>query len=546
MASETPDPTTAAVDGFRPASLSEVLVSVGADLWPVHQNDDPLVRSIVLREPADDECIPQGAVLLAVGFPAQEPTFAELLARAGEARAAAVIAKPATIDSESLRALGELHNVNTVSARQSSDWLQLATLLKSSVSTFAADGVAGARLGDLFAFSNAVATMAGGATSIVDPSGRVLGFSNLADQRIDEQRRNTTLLMSEVDSPSTDPAYRRTYATTGGVFIPGDDETYGRVAAAVRSDGEVLGTIWVVVTEPQQRHHAVHALEKLLDPATLHLHHARSYIDVKRRREADLLSNLLREPHQAAACASALEITGEQWFRLAAIASTNSPAHAAAVSTHRLIQRVSTWLHLIQPNAIVAEVDSHLVMLFSGRRNQEWATLEHNLNDFLRRVEPTAPSLAVVVGRRVHEAHELSDDFTYLRTLVRLTASGLVPRRPGGAVVLMDDHLPRLDLATIADWHRSTSRLRVPTLERIGEWDRERGTEHLETLKAYVESNKNIPATAAALNLHVNSVRYRIDRLQKTFDLDLHDIDVFAWVLLQFRFAAFNAQPTGA
>lgn len=239
-----------------------------------------------------------------------------------------------------------------------------------------------------------------------------------------------------------------------------------------------------------------------------------------------------------------MDIADKQWYRLATLASANPPTHTAEVASHRLVQRVSTWLHLIQPNAIVAEVDSQLVMLFSGRHSQEWTTLQHNLDDFLRRVEPTAPSLAVVVGRQLHDAQELGNDYTYLRTLVRLTASGLVTHRPRGAVVLMDDHLPQLDLATIADWHRSTSQLHVPVLELMREVDRKRGTGYLETLKTYVETNKSIPATAAALNLHVNSVRYRIDKLQTAFGLDLNDIDVFAWVLLQFRFAEYNAQTT--
>ncbi|MDQ8705541.1 helix-turn-helix domain-containing protein [Streptomyces sp. LHD-70] len=543
MASGTPDPTARAADGPQTSTLSDVLVNVGADLWVVHQQDDPVVQSIALREPSDDDThIPRRAVLLAVGFPAQGPAFTDLLVRAGEAGVSAVIAKPATADPESLRALGELHGVNTVLARQSVDWLQLAALLKASVSVSEADAVAGARLGDLFAFANAVATMAGGATSIVDPAGRVLGFSNLADQPVDEHRRKVTLLMSEVDSPATDPDYRLTYAATGCVFVPGDAETYGRVAAAVRSDGEVLGTIWVIVTDPDQRHHVVRALEELLDAASLHLHHARSYVDVERRREADLLSHLLRDPQQASACAFALEIADKQWYRLATLTSTDPPTRTTEVAPHRLVQRVSTWLHLIQPNAIVAEVDSHLAMLFSGQNRQEWTNLQHNLDDFLRRVEPTAPSLAVVVGRELHEVHELGDDFTHLRTLVRLTALGLVSPRPGGAVVLMDEHLPQLDLALLADWHRSTNhlRLRVPTLERIREYDRERGSAYLETLKTYIESNKSIPATAAGLNVHVNSVRYRIEKLQSLFELDLNDIDVFAWLLLQFRFAEFT------
>ncbi|WP_406349638.1 hypothetical protein OHA44_01745 [Streptomyces sp. NBC_00144] len=115
------------------------------------------------------------------------------------------------------------------------------------------------------------------------------------------------------------------------------------------------------------------------------------------------------------------------------------------------------WLHLIQPDAVVTEVDSRLVMLFSGRHRQEWTTLQHNVNDFLRRVERTAPSLAVVAGRELHDTQEMSNDYTYLHTLVRLTALGLVTHR---AVVLMDNRLPQLDLALTADRYRATSQLR--------------------------------------------------------------------------------------
>ncbi|MFJ9179281.1 hypothetical protein [Streptomyces sp. NPDC102360] len=36
----------------------------------MHESEDPLVQSIVLREPTDgEEYIPPGAVLLAVGYP---------------------------------------------------------------------------------------------------------------------------------------------------------------------------------------------------------------------------------------------------------------------------------------------------------------------------------------------------------------------------------------------------------------------------------------------------------------------------------------------
>ncbi|MFJ9179280.1 hypothetical protein [Streptomyces sp. NPDC102360] len=106
-----------------------------------------------------------------------------------------MIAKPATVDADSLRALGE----PTTSAPC---WPAPSATGRSWRCS------PGAGLGDLFAFANAVATMTGGVTSIVDPAGRVPAFSNLADQPVDEQRRRATLLVSEVCSPATDPDHR--------------------------------------------------------------------------------------------------------------------------------------------------------------------------------------------------------------------------------------------------------------------------------------------------------------------------------------------------
>lgn len=77
------------------------------------------------------------------------------------------------------------------------DWTRLIAMARTAVAGAAVDSVSGVRLGDLFAFANAVASIANGAASIVDPSGRILGYSTVPGQPIDDLRRETTLTLQE-------------------------------------------------------------------------------------------------------------------------------------------------------------------------------------------------------------------------------------------------------------------------------------------------------------------------------------------------------------
>ncbi|MEU8487892.1 helix-turn-helix domain-containing protein [Streptomyces sp. NPDC048641] len=516
-------------------TLSELVERVGDDAWLVHRAQDERVQSIVLREPGRlEERIPPHAVLLAVGYRNGDPAFADFVARAGEARAAGVIAKPASIDAVEFGALGRLHDVTTVLARDSSDWLQLASLLKSAAALSATDSIAGARLGDLFTFANAVASMTGGATSIVDPTGRVLGFSNLPGQPIDQQRRDATLLMSEIDSPATDPDYRTVYARTGCLYVPGGTGVFGRVAAAVRSDGEILGTIWVIADAKDARAKATAVLPGLLDTAALHLHHARAELDLRRTRQANLLSALVRAPDESLAAALPFDISQRRWFVLAMLAPTSGDS--ASAPRDRLVRRLSAWLHIIHPSALLAEVDAHLVILFSGSAEHDWVQTERSLEDFFQGAHPNVASMTVIAGSRLGNVGDISAEFKQMQTLAGLLRAQVVTLRPGAYVVHLTHHHHHVDLAEMAGIRRNTDPRQPAVLRRIEELDKQSGTDYFRTLQVYVDNNRNIAATAAALGVHPNTARYRVEKIQATFNLDLADLDTFTWLVLHCRY----------
>ncbi|MGY2747298.1 PucR family transcriptional regulator [Arthrobacter sp. UYCu723] len=70
-------------------------------------------------------------------------------------------------------------------------------------------------------------------------------------------------------------------------------------------------------------------------------------------------------------------------------------------------------------------------------------------------------------------------------------------------------------------------------ITKIQAHDAEQQTDYLDTLRAYLASNGNISTMAARLHVHNNTVRYRVGRLAKDFDLDLDEPQQRLWLWLR-------------
>lgn len=509
-------------------TLGELVAGTDTGLVLVHDACGGRVGSVVLREPGSVQRIPPAAVVLAVGFERGSRRFEQLMLEATEANATAVVAKPATIDHEAFRALGSRHKLSTALTDQSTDWLSLASMLRSASALAVVDPVAGARVGDLFGFANAVALAAGGATAIVDPTGTLLGFSNLPEQPLDELRRNTTVLMAEQDSPAQDPDYRRVYANTGCVHVVGDPGTFDRAVIAVRSDKEILGSIWVLVPERQQWATAENALLELVEPAVIHLHHARAELDVEQSRHAVLLRSVLRGESTSLDSITALGIEDHNWFRLAMPVSVGS----AAIS-RRHMQLVTSWLRMAHPTALFTEIDSHLVVLFSGTRERAWHAIATSLDEFACSAVVQG-SLTVTTSFAASHPRDLSNEFHRLSTLAGIIARSTGPAS-ASSTTRMEDHWAEVELTTLARLYNGRDANRLGFLAAIRDYDRQQHTDYWRTLRAYVLCDRNYSEAATSLNLHQNTVRYRIEKLRTIFDLDINKPATFAWIIIQMH-----------
>ena len=124
-----------------------------------------------------------------------------------------------------------------------------------------------------------------------------------------------------------------------------------------------------------------------------------------------------------------------------------------------------------------------------------------------------------------------------------------MPGNSGGRVSaagLFEDHRVPLNLLKIGAFIDDNGLADLDDIAKIQAHDAEQQTDYLETLRAYLTSNGNITAMAARLHVHNNTVRYRVGRLAKDFDLDLDDPQkrLWLWLRLTTMDLAPHATPT--
>jgi DNA-binding PucR family transcriptional regulator len=67
------------------------------------------------------------------------------------------------------------------------------------------------------------------------------------------------------------------------------------------------------------------------------------------------------------------------------------------------------------------------------------------------------------------------------------------------------------------------------------EADARTASEHIKTLDAFLANDRHLERAAKSLHVHVNTVRYRLNRIQEISAIDLHDVESRFLVELALR-----------
>jgi hypothetical protein len=513
-------------------SLGHVLDTVGApalQMLNAMPDRQRIVRSTLLHDPADP--LPDGAdtMLLGAGVTIDTPEGLLLVRQAIERGYPAVVVKRRGADAAALAAEATEASLALLLAADEIPWRRLDALILSVLATRGIDGETLSGAGDeLFAVANGVAAVIGGSVAIEDLERNVLAYSSLANQRMDDLRRQGIL-------DRRVPAMGRHLAQYGAVLAAGrvvrftsEEVGTARAAIAIRAGDQPLGTIWAIEGPDGLQPQGERALADAARLAALHL---------LRRRNASELGIHARD----AALRSAIEghlAPHEVAFRLSV------PADADVALLGFTIRS-----DLDDSGPLVAQLGTALTRYFSVfRADAAVATSARAVYVLVSRVRPDAamrlaegavgslsPGLGQHVRAAVTERPSPAQDLPAMRAevddVLRVTAvDSDLPR-----VATLAQVRSRVLVTHVADAIQRLPRLRHPGVEAMLEHDRSHRTEFAPSVRAWLDAASDVGSAANSLGVHGNTLRYRLRRAEALFGFSLQNPDdrLAVWVHLR-------------
>ena len=524
-------------------TLADVARSAGSEivsLIEMPSDNQQLVAGSVLYDSTARPAKFPGAVALAIGLSLSGKRLGAKIRDLSEAGYVAVVYKTNGTSDESLRAAARETGLALFRASDSVPWHQLAEIMDAAVIPHRQSGrtLVDIRPGDLFDLANTVAAQAGGAIAIADPDQTILAYSTLPDQPIDETRRSSILRLHVPHSVETDRDYRRVHASSDPLTVATADPLLRRTAIAIRAGDSVLGSLWLLELAEHSNEEADRILREAANVAALHILHKRTTYVSNLTRQIDLVQPLLFEPERAELAAIRLGIPAGP-VRVAALGIWPADARAAETlqSRLRLFDTIRTACAIRLPSAVCGLSDNIVYIVLPqttepSRQFQRTALLKivQNARRLLGR-----PVLAALGGAapidRLEESRVNAE--LVLSELVRNVAEGRISA-DSDDVVADDDSLgSRLQLRRMVSSLTTAGQLPGAIALRIADYDEQHKKAFEETIHAYLSCGGNAIEAATSLDVHVNTVRYRLSRVEPLFGIDLDDAETRLLVWLQ-------------
>jgi sugar diacid utilization regulator len=524
-------------------TLADVARSAGSEILSLVEmpsDDRQIVAGSVLYDSTARPAKFPGAVALAIGLSLSGKRLGAKVRELSDAGYVAIVYKSNGTSDEVLRAAARDNGMALFRASDSVPWNQLAEIMDAAVVPHRQSGrtLVDIRPGDLFDLANTVAAQAGGAIAIADPEQTILAYSTLPDQPIDETRRSSILSLQVPHSVETDNDYRRVHAATDALDVATQDPSLRRTAIAIRAGDSVLGSLWLLELADHHNEDANRILREAANVAALHILHKRTTYVSNLTRQIDLVQPLLFDPKRAELAAIRLGISAPS-IRVAALGIWPSEAIAAETlqSRLRLFDTIRTACAIRLPSAVCGLSDNIVYIVLpqtteTSRPFQRTAILKivQNARRLLARPVLAALGAAATIDRledsRVNAELVLSE-------LVRNVAEGRIAA-DSDDIVADDDSLgSRLLLRQFVSALTAAGQLPGSHALSIAAHDEQHKKSFEETIYAYLSCGGNAIDAAKSLDVHVNTVRYRLSRVEPLFGIDLDDAETRLLVWLQ-------------
>lgn len=508
------------VDRVGPTLLRAVLVA-----------ESPCaVSDVVIAEPGRRAQLAAGDLVLgpAVGSGREA---VELVRYAGERSCAAVLLKPPVSAQAAVVAVARSADTSLVEVRPGTGWAQLVWLLRTVLDA-AADAadtdptdLEPSGLGDLFRLADAVAAVVDAPVTIEDANSRVLAYSARQD-RTDPARVSTIMGRRVPDDVLARFRSRGVFRelSRGGnpIYVAAQkDGTLPRLIVPIRMGGELLGSMWAVVTGrvPDARAAAFADAGQVV---ALHLLRRRARVDAERRHSAERVRAML-EGHGSVRVAAAELDLAEVPHRVVAIdAAGREPADELRTEGLRLAmwERITSG---IGRRPAVADLHGLLYAVVpDGPGDGGWEALRAALNGAAGDRSLAAAGAPVPITDLPRSKAQAQETLGLLR-------AGLVP----GRVADYQDAWAVLALHRLANAAQSAGVAELGPVPLLRQHDETNGTEYVHTLYEWLRHPGDPRAAGQALRIHPNTLRYRMRRVAELSGVDLTDPNVRLALLTQ-------------
>ncbi|MFJ5675568.1 PucR family transcriptional regulator [Streptomyces sp. NPDC093097] len=524
-------------------TLGDLMNVVGSPALRLHTAPaDPSapVTEALLYDPHAPLPPAPGALLLAVGVRAA--AAGPLVRAAAQAGMTGVVVRgtDGPVDE------AETHGVALLAIDEETAWHHVHLLLASAIGARSAHG---GGLGDLFALADAIAAAVGGAVSVEDPRQRVLAYSTVPGQPVDEERRQGILGLQVPDDVENSEQVRLVFASDGPVWLPpATPRGLPRLAIAVRAGGEPLGSVWVVDGGTLAAD-AEKTLAQGASTAALLLLRARATEELTRHQNTDLVRRLLDGSADAQAAAHRL---GWDTVRVAAFVLDSAASVPDAERTSlRLLDVVRLQCEARYGQHACVLLDGVVYALLpapgehgGGRTPQERSAVDRRHRQMAEDIVCRAGrSLRVPVraalGEVVPHLAEVTDSRADADLVLRLLNDAL-------PVAMVDEVRPQVTLLLLSEVMRERRALSAGAWRRVLAADVDHGSDYARTLVAWFDAGCDVARAAKALSVHPNTCRYRLRQAGRQLGIDLEDPDERLVLWLQLRTLAGLGSAAGA
>ncbi|WP_130452408.1 PucR family transcriptional regulator [Leucobacter luti] len=450
-----------------------------------------------------------------------------LCAQLRTAQASGIVARAAQgPEGAGLVAACAQHDLQLLGLTSAVGWREFDALVSRLLGEHGAGLQLGTNSGDrLFSLANSVAQAFGGSVAIEDHRRNILAYSALPGQAIDSLRANGILTRRTPDGPLNEVRYRQVFAADGISRFPTENQFAPRAALPLRAGSIPLGSIWVIdpngddldtPLSPEKRE----VLQSAAELASGYIVDAWRFDHGDERSKETALRRLFSgTPHENDATVLGMR-PDKNYLVLAIDSGAVLEGDLSEIRT-----AASRHLSVYFPGSVCSVMEGKVVALVPSAATEPVARSLERLLPELVRLTGSACNCGLSAPRR--PSPSLSEDY---ERAVRVAECA---REMRIAVATPDAVQPQLILRECADALRGSDLQLPEAASLLAEGEEETRV----TLLAWLEERGSAPRVAERLNVHEQTVRYRVRQATSRLGLDLDDPDRRLALWLQLRLA---------